>query len=163
MNYCIYLKKRKNKPYCKLIKKEITFSRCRECDNKEYKSNSSQIKNSAESLRSSVKTLHKIKKKSNKLAKLEKDRFSVFTNNKNKCMFCSATTNLTWHEIFRGRNRSNSMKYGFCLRICLSCHESKQEDSQFNNFLHKKAQLYYEEHIGSRTEFISIFRKNYLD
>ena len=37
MNYCIYLKKRKNKPYCKLLNKEITFSLCRECDKKEYK------------------------------------------------------------------------------------------------------------------------------
>ena len=36
-NYCINLKKKKNKPYCKFLNKEITFSLCRECDNKEYK------------------------------------------------------------------------------------------------------------------------------
>ena len=36
-NYCIHLKKRKNKPYCNLLNKEIPFSLCRECDNKEYK------------------------------------------------------------------------------------------------------------------------------
>ena len=48
MNCCIYLKKRKNKPYCNFNKKEITFSLCRECDKKEYKSNSNQMRNSAE-------------------------------------------------------------------------------------------------------------------
>ena len=36
-NYCINLKKRKNKPYCKIKNREITFSICNECDNKEYK------------------------------------------------------------------------------------------------------------------------------
>lgn len=35
-NYCINLKKRNNKPYCKLINKEIQLSTCRECNNKEY-------------------------------------------------------------------------------------------------------------------------------
>ena len=36
-NYCIHLKKRKNKPYCNVIRKEISLSQCRECVNKEYK------------------------------------------------------------------------------------------------------------------------------
>ena len=150
-NYCIHIRKKKNKPFCKILNKEITFCCCQQCDKKEYKT------------RNTKNSFYKIKKKSKKLARLEKDRFSVFTNNKNKCMFCSATTNLTWHEIFRGRNRSNSMKYGFCLRMCLSCHENNQEDSQFNNFWHKKAQLYFEEFLGSREEFIKIFKRNYLD
>ena len=49
MNYCINLKKRKNKPYCKLLDKEITLSRCRECDNKEYRSKNQKIKKNAQS------------------------------------------------------------------------------------------------------------------
>lgn len=43
-NYCINLKKRNNKPYCKLINKEIQFSLCRECDDKEYKKSTSNKK-----------------------------------------------------------------------------------------------------------------------
>ena len=43
-NYCINLKKRKNKPYCKLLNKEIEFTLCRECDNKEYKKSTSNKK-----------------------------------------------------------------------------------------------------------------------
>ncbi len=104
-----------------------------------------------------------MKNKSNKLAKLERNRKSVFTNDKDKCMFCSATTNLTWHEIFAGRNRKNSMEDGFCLRMCLLCHESKQEDTQFNEFWHREAQLYYERNIGSREEFLARYRRNYLE
>ena len=41
-NYCINLKKKKNKPYCKFLNKEITFSLCREYDNKEYKKSTSK-------------------------------------------------------------------------------------------------------------------------
>ena len=130
MNYCVYLRKRKNKPFCKLLNKEIPFCRCQQCGSKEYKSNVNQINKKSTLKEKSPLKSGKMKNKSNKLAKLEKDRFSVFTNNKDKCMFCSATTNLTWHEIFRGRNRANSMKYGFCLRMCLNCHEEKQDQSR---------------------------------
>lgn len=49
-SYCIYLKKRKNKPFCKFINKEIPFSCCQECDNKEYKKLFSDIKQNAQSL-----------------------------------------------------------------------------------------------------------------
>ena len=58
-NYCINLKKRNNKPYCKLINKEIQLSTCRECNNNEYKKSnlgkkstatSGQIRKNAQSL-----------------------------------------------------------------------------------------------------------------
>jgi len=206
MKYCKHLKKRKNKPYCKLLDKEITLSQCRECVNKEYRFpvkgkiknrknvkisnkkstifvkngtfytknaqnnqknvhyllNNSQIINSAESLQSSAKTLQKMKNKSNKLAKLERKRKSVFTDN-DRCMVCKSTYQLTWNEIYRGRNRTNSMKYGFCLRMCLNCHREYQEDANFNELWHKTAQRYFEEYYGTRDEFISIFRRNYLE
>lgn len=161
-NYCIHLKKRKNKPYCNIIKKEIRFSQCQECSNKEYKSNNSQIKKNAQLQEKTSPKKTKMHNKSKKLAKLERDRFSVFTDNKDKCMFCNATTNLSWHEVFAGRNRQNSMEDGFCLRMCLLCHETKQEDTQFNEFWHRKAQLYYEKNIGSREQFLARYRRNYL-
>lgn len=181
MNYCVYLKKRKNKPFCKLVNEEITLSRCRECNNKEYYlpdtkkmvsrrhqlkkvrnatvTNCHQIKKCTKISKNSAK----MKNKSNKLAKLERNRFSVFINNKDECFICKSTYQLTWHEIFAGRNRRNSMEDGFCLRLCLHCHEEKQEDTYFNDFWHRKAQMYYEEFIGSREQFLSRYRKNYLD
>ena len=166
MNYCVYLKKRKNKPFCKLLNEEITFFRCRECDSKEYKKSTKSLKNSAISYHKNDKLLNtstKMKNKSNKLAKLERNRFSVFTVNKDKCMVCESTYQLTWHEIYQGRNRRNSMEDGFCLRLCLNCHEEKQEDIYFNDFWHKKAQMYYEEFIGSREDFLARYRRNYLN
>lgn len=178
-NYCIHLKKRKNKPYCNLLNKEIRFSLCRECDNKEYKKSdikiskkstlkekspvkSGKINKNAQSLTKKPVKNTKMHNKSKKLTKLERNRFSVFTTNKDKCMFCNATTNLSWHEIYRGKNRPNSMIYGFCLRMCLNCHDKYQEDIEFNDYWHRQAQLYWEEFIGTRDEFIEVFRRNYL-
>lgn len=179
MNYCVHLKKGKNKPYCNLLNKEIRFSLCRECDNKEYKKSdikiskksgfrsknpvkSGQINKNAQSLTKKPVKNTKMHNKSKKLTKLERNRFSVFTTNKDKCMFCNATTNLSWHEIYAGRNRQNSMEDGFCLRMCLLCHKAKQEDAQFNEFWHRKAQLYYEQNIGSRKQFLARYRRSYL-
>ena len=101
-----------------------------------------------------------MRQKSNKLQKLEKNRFSLFDNG-DKCHYCPSTNNLTWHEIYAGRNRQNSMKYGMCLRLCINCHTRFQEDKQFNTYWHQKAQ---EEFIKQYTnlDFVSIFKKNYL-
>lgn len=186
MNYCIYLKRRKNKPFCKLKNKEIPFSCCPECDNREYKknstninikrknsnfrsitlepireSNNNQIKN-AQSLEKIATNKSKMHTKSKKLTKLERNRYSIFSSDIEKCYLCGSSYNLTWHEIYAGRNRKNSMKYGLCLRLCLNCHEEKQENINFNEFWHKKGQILWESEIGSREEFIKVFRKNYL-
>ena len=168
MNYCIYIRKRKNKPFCKLLNKEIPFSCCQECDNKEYKKDPANInikrKNAKiRSIKSIERKNVKIRSKSKKLAKIEKNRFSVFSDNANKCFLCGSIYNLTWHEIYAGRNRQNSMKYGLCLRLCLNCHEERQEDINFNEFWHKKGQSLWETEIGSREEFIKVFRRNYLE
>lgn len=171
MSYCINIKKRKNKPYCKLLKKEIQLSTCRECDNKEYKKSTSdkkspttsgQMRKNAQSLTKEQQKKIKMHNKSKKLTKLERNRYSVFSNDTKKCYLCDSTYKLTWHEIYAGKNRSNSMKYGLCLRMCLNCHSREQENSQFNDYWHKQGQLYWEEFIGSREEFIKIFRRSYL-
>ena len=200
-NYCIHLKKRKNKPYCNLLNKEITFSLCRECDDKEYKkistdfcrkmqcsadikrkkstfdkkspatsglqsglqkSNDNQMRKYSQKLAKKQQKPAKMQNKSNKLASLEKNRYSVFSNDTERCYLCGSTYKLTWHEIYSGKNRQNSMRYGLCLRLCLNCHSKEQEDSQFNDYWHKQGQLYWEENIGSREEFIKVFRRNYL-
>lgn len=99
--------------------------------------------------------------KSNKLSKLEKERFSVFYE-LNACCYCGSTYQLTKHEIFEGRNRQNSMKYGFVLPLCLKCHRELQEDTDFNDKWKKKSQEYFENNIGTREDFLKIFRRNYL-
>lgn len=98
-NYCIHLKKRKNKPFCKLLDKEITLSecnsinaenKCREYktkkeDNSFYKSNNNQINKNAQSLTKKPVKKAKMHNKSKKLTKLERNRASVFTSDLEHC------------------------------------------------------------------------------
>lgn len=99
--------------------------------------------------------------KTKKLSKLEKERFSVFYE-LNACCYCGSIYQLTKHEIFEGRNRQNSMKHGFVLPLCLKCHRELQEDADFIDKWKKKAQEYFENNIGTREDFLKIFRRNYL-
>ncbi len=157
---CKYLKIKLNHTiYCTKLKKEIQLKHCTNCKHKEYqKKIPVLIKN-----RTNTKKNDGIKKKSAKLSKLERDRFSLFTDNKDECMFCDNTTDLTWHEIYRGKNRPNSMKYGLCLRMCLRCHERWQEDKSFNDYWHKLGQQRFMQYYHkSKEDFRDIFRKNYL-
>ena len=160
MNKCKYLKIKLNHAlYCNKKFKEIQLKRCTSCKFKKYKK---QIPVSLQ-YQKKIKKIDGIKKKSTKLAKLERNRFSLFSNNKNECMFCDNTTDLTWHEIFRGKNRSNSMKYGLCLRMCLNCHERWQEDKSFNDYWHKLGQIRFMQYYGkTKEEFREIFKRNYL-
>ncbi len=169
-NYCKYLKKRKNKPYCKLLDKEISFSCCRECDNKEYKKSTSdkkspttsgQMRKNAQSLTKEQQKKIKMHNKSKKLTKLEKNRKSVFTEDLDYCYLCGKKKN-DLHEVFGGRNRINSIKFNFVLPLCRECHSNNQNNAIFNDYWHKQGQLYWEENIGSREEFIKVFRRNYL-
>lgn len=174
INLKIKTKKGRRFLYCNLLKKEITFDNCKDCANKEYKTkkvkNSFYMHNNCENNTSKKKkcTINRkncakiIKTKKNpEIAKLERNRKSVFTNDLTKCILCGKPKE-ELHEIFAGRNRLNSMRYNFVLPLCHSCHSINQNNSQFNEFWHKKAQLYYEQYLGSRNEFISIFGRNYL-
>lgn len=103
-----------------------------------------------------------MKRKTSKLRKLEKNRYSVFYESLSMCMYCGSMYQPTCHEIYEGRNRKNSMIYGFVLPLCLSCHQKLQDDPGFNIKWKKEAQKYFEKNYGTREEFIEIFRRNYL-
>lgn len=51
------------------------------------------------------------------MKKLEKERYSLFTDDLEHCILCGAE-NPDINEIFMGRNRKNSMKYGMCIPLC---------------------------------------------
>ncbi len=157
-NKCINLKQKFNhKLVCKKTNKEINIKQCNNCIYKEYKK---QISVSNKNWKKTFKN-DGIKKKSAKLSKLERNRFSLFSNDTEHCIICGSTYQLTWHEIFEGRNRSNSMRYGLCLRICLSCHRLKQNDAVFNELWHKKGQAMFTKTYPD-LDFNKIFMKNYL-
>lgn len=159
-----------------MLNKEITLSQCQECVNKEYKMKNSQnsfykIRNAQKNKKNvqnskiNVKFAQKLQKKqikSKKIAKLERNRYSVFTTDLKHCYLCGKKKE-ELHEIYAGRNRLNSMKYGFVLPLCCTCHKQNQNNLQFNNLWHKEGQIYWELNIGTRNEFIAIFRRNYLE
>lgn len=102
-----------------------------------------------------------MKRKTSKLRKLEKNRYSVFYESLSMCMNCGSMHQVTKHEILEGRNRQNSMKYGFVLPLCVRCHQKLQDDLAFSKKWKIKSQEYFEEHYGTREDFIKIFRISY--
>lgn len=164
MSNCIYLKQKFNHKFeCKRNKEEICLKDCSNCPYKEYKKCTITVKKSTYKWKNAQKSpvyCAKMKQRSNKLAKLEKNRFSLFTDNMNKCYFCPNKKDHI-HEIFCGRNRQNSMKYGLCLPICESCHSKYQNNFLFNKEWHKKGQAMFNKAYPD-LNFENIFKKNYL-
>ncbi len=158
MNYCIYIRKRKNKPFCKLLNKEIEFSQCRGCEEKEYKPRK-QYK---------PKKTYKIKQRTYKQAKAEKNRYSILTDDLEHCIICSKTP-VNLHEIFYGSNRHNSIKYGLVIPLCTSEHHvgnaiGIHADKELDLEWKQKGQQAFMKHYNKNIEdFINIFGKNYLD
>lgn len=172
---CINLKQKLDRTlFCKQKKCIIKLSECNNCPYKIYKTKNIEnslykqkytklSKNSAFQEKKSPKMSKnmQIKKKTSKLAKMERERFSLFTDNDSECMLCGSTYELTWNEIFRGKNRQLSMKYGLCQRLCLECHKKYQDDPIFNEIWHKKGQAAFSKSYPE-LNFLQIFGRNYL-
>lgn len=156
-NKCIYLKQKLNRSLeCKKKQKIIKIKECNNCKYKEYKCTEFS-KNSAKHT-SKNNELHY---KSAKLAKLERNRFSVFNDNLEHCIICKRKKEHL-HEIFFGSNRKKSMQYGFIIPLCHECHSEMHRNKDWQEYWHIKGQEYWEEFIGSRDEFIRVFGKSYI-
>ena len=154
---CIYLKQKLNRTLeCKKQKKIINIKECNNCKYKEYK-RTEFSKNSA-NLYQKKTTLHK---KSAKLVKLERNRFSAFTDDLDHCIICKRKKEHL-HEIFFGANRKKSMQYNFVIPLCHKCHSEMHINKEWQEYWHVKGQEYWERFIGSREEFIRVFGKSYL-
>lgn len=101
-----------------------------------------------------------MRNKTYKLKKLEKNRFSILTNDMEHCYICQSPF-VEIHEIYNAGNRKISMKNGFCVGLCRSCHAQVTLDYEKNLYLKKKCQLKFEE-THSRDEFLSLIKRNYL-
>ena len=145
--YCKNLLKRqrKYKPYfyCKALRKEIILP----CD--ENCSNFLFVRNKP------------IKKVSNKRNKLEKNRFSIFTDNFNQCYYCKRKVKenekLDLHEVYGGSNRLRSIRMGFVVPLCRKCHSNEE----IINYLRIVIQKEFEK-TRTREEFIEITGKSYI-
>lgn len=161
---CKYFRKRTKKYklyfYCTLLKKEIQYCDCKSCKNKEYKSNNHQIKKSFANNCRKLQSSAKIKIKSNKLAKMERNRASLFTVDLKHCIICGKAKEHL-HEVFYGRNRLNSIRYNIVIPVCLKCHLEMHKNKALQNEYHKKGQVLFNENYPD-LNFIEIFGKNYL-
>ena len=164
INKCINFKYRKKNYkyyyYCSKLKKEIQFVDCYNCKYKEFKSNNHQIKKSPAISGQLKRKPDSIKKKSNKLAKLERNRTSLFTADLEHCIICGKAKEQL-HEVFYGRNRLNSIRYNIVIPICLKCHLEMHKNKALQNEYHKKGQVLFNETYPD-LDFIEIFGRNYL-
>ncbi len=113
------MRKRKGKVYyyCTLKKKEIPFSCYQECDKKEYKE------------------YKPIKKRTYKLTKSEKERFSIIYHDLSKCCVEDCLTpysKVEKNEVFEGSYRNRSIMYGAVCPMCKQHHDLFHKDNLFN-------------------------------
>lgn len=101
-----------------------------------------------------------IKKKSSRLAKLEKNRFSIITKDLEHCYLCG-NKKQELHELIEGKNRQASMKYGLVIPICRKCHILVTNNRTLQEKLHKVAQKEFKKHYKTEN-FVQIFNENYL-
>ena len=149
-------KKRFNgKLICKVTGKEITFSTCNSCTNKIYKTKN--IENSFHKNKNAqyFKKTVQIKKKTSKLVKMERERFSLFTEDLEHCIFCGMKKD-NLHEVIFGSNRLNSIKYGLVIPVCYKHHLECHKNSQLQHVWKVKAQIIFEKTYPS-LNFIDIF------
>lgn len=83
-----------------------------------------------------------------------------------KCWFCHTTYGLESHHCLHGTaNRKIAEKYGLKVWLCNHHHTGQagvHKHKEFDLVLEQLAQTYYEEHYGTREDFIKEFGKNYL-
>lgn len=138
MNYCKHLKKRKNKPYCNLLKKEITLSLCQECVNKEYhfpvkgkmvKSNNHQITNTNKNKKKKVS--HKKKKitvsKETYEAVIKRDNYS--------CRLIGESPCKGWlelhHILYRSQRKDLINDVNNCIMLCVAHHKLVHKNKKY--------------------------------
>lgn len=155
---------------CKKDKNRIPFKDCKGCPYKEYKvcrNNSFEGNLGQKKEKNSLKMSKKvqIKRKSSKLAKLERERTSLFTDDLEHCIICGKSP-VNLHEIFGGRNRLNSIKYKLVIPLCTCEHHNQVEckgihfDKELRKKWHEKGQVIFEQTYPDLV-FKDIFGRNY--
>lgn len=159
--YCIYLKQKLNKKLeCKKDKNRMPFKDCKGCPYKGL--NNKQVKIYRKEVLNSIK----LKKRTSKLAKLERERKSLFTDDLEHCIICGRSP-VNKHEIFGGRNRLNSIKYKLVIPLCTCEHHDQVNcrgihfDKKLRDEWHKKGQALFQETYPD-LDFMDIFKENFL-
>lgn len=92
------------------------------------------------------------------------------------CFYCGSPF-AERHEVYRGSNRQNSIRYGFQVDLCPSCHDGitnlrSDEDIARDQYWKKRCQREFEAEMirehglskeGARELFMEIIGRNYLE
>ena len=88
--------------------------------------------------------------------KLEKNRYSIFTDDLKHCIICGLP-NPDINEIFMGRNRKNSMIYGMCIPLCRFHHMQYHSDRGMQLYWMQKGRVEFIKKY-SEDEWLKTFR-----
>lgn len=98
----------------------------------------------------------------NKIKRLEQMRFSILTKDLSRCYLCGKPKDHI-HEIYFGKNRVNSMKWGCCVPLCFWCHNGPNgvhHNEQLNIMLKEKCRKKFDK-VYPDIDFLSIFHQTY--
>lgn len=99
---------------------------------------------------------------------MAKELWSIFTDNMDVCMFTGSPMVERHHCLTQqgGHVRDLCEKYGFIAPLRADLHpngvHATEEAKEIDYYLKTECQKYYEEHYGTREDFIKEFRKSYL-
>ena len=102
-----------------------------------------------------------MKNKTSKLAKLERNRKSILTDDLEHCIICKQSP-VDIHEIYGGSNRKVSMQNNFCVPLCREHHRLATLNNSFSLQLKQLCQRKYEK-THTRQEWLKLIGKNYLE
>lgn len=91
---------------------------------------------------------------------------SVFTDDMDHCIFTGSSV-VERHHIFGGASRKYSEKFGYVVPLRPDYHPNGTQATEYamteiDLRLKRMAQEHFEEHHGSREEFILYFGRSYL-
>lgn len=91
--------------------------------------------------------------------------WSCFTDDMDHCYFTGFAP-VERHHIFGSSNKKNSEKYGFVMPLRPDLHpngvHAGKNAAEIDHKLKQMAQRYFEEHYGTRGDFMRIFGKSVL-
>lgn len=90
---------------------------------------------------------------------------SALVENMDFCVVCGKPREHIHHVIYGISNRKISEKYKYIIPLCMEHHTGNKgihNNREMNVYWKREAQRHFEEHHGTREDFIKLFGKSWL-